>query len=120
MTAHVKIAGAPRRPTSLDRLLARSVGIELDRAYDRVQVNAKLAAWLTDLSARIAKQKIALAYGDLSCDPRDLQREFEQLKLAVALHKERRLGGDDERRVMNLALQEIARVLGGEVAAVRF
>ena len=38
MTAHVK------RPTSLIRLLARSVGIELDRAYDRVQVNAKLAA----------------------------------------------------------------------------
>ena len=96
MTAHVKIAGAPRRPTSLDRLLARSVGIELDRAYDRVQVNAKLAAWLTDLSARIAKQKIALACGDLSCDPRELEREFERLKLAVALHKERRLGGDDE------------------------
>lgn len=90
MIARVKIAGASRRPTSLDRLLARSVGIELDRAYDRVQVNARLAAWLTDLSARIAKQKIALAYGDLSCDTRDLQREFEQLKLAVALHKERR------------------------------
>ena len=88
MTAHVKIAG--RRPTSLDRLLARSVGLELDRAYDRVQVNAKLTAWLRDLSCRIEQQKIALACGDLSCDPRDLQREFEQLKRAVALHKERR------------------------------
>ena len=51
MTGPVKIA---RRPTSLDRLLARSVGIELDRAYDRVQVNAKLNDWLTDLSGRIA------------------------------------------------------------------
>ena len=118
MTAHVKIAG--RRPTSLDRLLARSVGIELDRAYDRVQVNAKLAAWLTDLSARIEKQKIALAYGDLSCDPRDLQREFEQFKLAVALHKERRLGGDDPGRVMNLTLQEIAAPSAAKSRAGKF
>ena len=73
------------RPTSLERLLARSVGIELDRAYDRVQVNAKLAAWLTDLSARIA-----LAYGDPNCDLRDLQRRFERFKVAAAIHKERR------------------------------
>ena len=89
MTAHVKIRAR-------DRIRARAAGIELQSAYDRVQVNAKLAAWLTDLSARIAKQKIALAYGDLSCDPRDLQRELQRLKLAVALHKKRRLGGDDE------------------------
>jgi hypothetical protein len=82
MTAHVKIVGAP---TSLDRLLARSVGIELDRAYHRVQVNAKLSDWLTDLRGRIA-----LAYGDPNCDPRELQRDFERFKVAVALHKDRR------------------------------
>ena len=83
MTAPVKIASAPRRPTSLDRLLARSVGIELD--HHRVQVNAKLSDWLTDLRGRIA-----LAYGDPNCDPRELQRDFERFKVAVALHKDRR------------------------------
>ena len=64
--------------------------VELDRAYDRVQVNAQLVAWLRDLSGRIEQQKTAVALGDFQGNPHELRREFERLKLAFRLAKERR------------------------------
>jgi hypothetical protein len=56
-------------------------------ARDRVAINARLCQWLLDLTGRIKQTQADLAYGDFSRDPRELQAEFERLKLAITLHK---------------------------------
>ena len=69
----------------------RSNAVELRDQYlaarKRVDINAKLCAWLIDLTARVKQQQTEIVYGDFSRDPRELKREFERCKLAISLHK---------------------------------
>ena len=78
------------------------------KARERCSVNAKLCTWIADFSARVKQQQLALAYGDLSGDdPRDLQVEFDRLKLAIGLARE--LAREPEARAERLAQPEFER-----------
>ena len=54
-------------------------------AKDRCEVNAQLAAWIIDLTARLKRAEINFVYRDCSVRHDDFAIEIERLRLCIQL-----------------------------------